>query len=462
MSLPRNEIQTLLEEYLDDALKGERLSALEAAIKDDPWVADQLQRLRDERALRLRAMREDPRLGNAQLPPQFTQRVMKAALAAAAAETANEASEPLHDSRSASSGERPTNRTASVDSASRVARAFQGDRDLQGDRTGAAGSARFRRRRWLRPLSGSVGVAAAVLIVAMLIPGSNDPDELTQAGSGAVDPENVDLENLDPENLDPKNLDPKNLDPENLAPENLVQVMEEVPLADPAPEPEPNRLETADPAPAASSDSPRIAANTLEQPTPSPQPRAMETDLPATAPLGFVMVYEVTQTPEGAASRAVLGALTSAGIEVAARREVSEQVVGYLRDAKLVAAEDASPEADRAEILYIEASGKALDQFMVSLFADTDNVAQLRWNMAIDPPLSKAVQNLQQVHPASVQHSADASTAWPLVSEQGERADFTLSPERPPLMPLERDGWNGMASASQGPDIRSQLILLIR
>lgn len=440
MSLPPEQSDQLLNEYLDDALSAERLAMLETVLAEDSAVGLRLEQLREERAERLQAFRDDPRFRNVRLSPDFTQRVVAAAAAASAlpspAATATTAPLP----------------------------------------------------RWVRPVAVVAGIAAAVLIAVSLFPGQNglpdlpDPgqDNIAQASKPPLDddptpltsvPEHAIAEVDTPPGSPAATMQDVRIAAAPRATSGADSVTPPVPAAgSPATgSPETAVPEAVSPSaiaqamdPAANNGSPDLVASPDSVPGGAPA----ASGAPANSiPLNMVMIYEVTQTARGKASGSVLASLRKAGIDVQARRAVDQEVVGYLQQAKLVAADVAAEQnadSPRVSILYIEASGKALDRFMVSMFTDTENVAQLRWNVATDPPLAAAVKQLQRVPETQVRHAEDNSVAWRLVSGEDEQVDFAVNADARPLLPLQRQGWDGISSSDKGPDIQSRLILLIR
>lgn len=425
MPLPPEQIEQLLNEYLDDALSGERLATVEAAVAENPALSLRLGRLRDERAERLEAFRDDPRFRNVRLSPDFTQRVVEAAAAAASA--------------------RPLPHPA------------------------APAPAMAGTRRWLRPLAIVAGIAAAVLIAVSLFPKQhaepNPGPGLAEATRPSVTGEGLASVAV------PDAIDPVVDTPSAMAEVQAVDIVATPRVtpeaADPVAPVQPDAVmpEAAAPSEIAQAMVPEAGVAAPDA-VPDLAPSAAA-DPGSSISLDMVMVYEVTRTARGKSNTSVMEALQKAGIDVEARRPVGEDVVGYLQQAKLLAddqSRDQRANNQRASVLYVEASGKALDRFMVSMFTDTDNIAQLRWNVATDPPLVAAMKKLQQVSAPDVQHAEDSSTAWRLVSGEGdgEQLDFAVHADARPLMPLKREGWNAMGSSNQGPDIQSRLILLVR
>ncbi|QEG42537.1 anti-sigma factor family protein [Roseimaritima ulvae] len=468
MPLPPEQSDQLLNEYLDDALGAERLSMVEKALAADPAVALRLEQLREERTERLQAFREDPRFRNVRLSPDFTQRVVAAAAAASAL-----------PSRSGTTSQ-PAAAMAQPAAAMAQPAAAMAQPAAAMAQPAAAMS---RLPRWVRPVAVVAGIAAAVLIAVSLFPGQSvlpDPgqnsDRIAQASGpplddkptalpldpeqavAGVDTPDTSMEDVriaaapratsdadsmtptDPETVSPEIVAPEIVTPETVSPSAIAQAMD----------------------PAANGGSPDLVPSPDSVPAGDPATNGAPAN---SIPLNMVLIYEVTQTTRGKANGAVLASLRKAGIEVQAHRAVSDEVVGYLQQAKLVGADVAAEQnADtpRVSILYIEASGKALDRFMVSMFTDTENVAQLRWNVAADPPMAVAVKRLQEVSETDVRHAEDNSVAWQLVSGEGEQVDFAVNADGRPLLPLQRQGWDGISSGDQGADIQSRLILLLR
>ncbi|QDS95694.1 hypothetical protein FF011L_44940 [Roseimaritima multifibrata] len=391
MALPPENIEQLLEEYLDDALRGDERQAVEDALANDSALAERLDDLLAERALRLQAMLGDSRFENVRLDAGFADRVL------AAVDQAE--------------GVAPTVPLKPADN----------------------------KKNW-KPVVIAVAALAACLMLAYLglMPGGDSGvDGPEVAGSNRVVPAvpSGDLANAPAVELPQAN------------PSMAVAASEsaqEVPATDLVPPP------------AAMGDvpTPEMVAADRSAAEFSPSLQVPADDLK------MVMVYEVSQTELGKANGAVVAALKEAGIDLKARQPVADEVVSYLQEANLVAAE--AEAGANGSILYVEASGKSLDRFMVSMFADSDNIAGLRWSLAFDPPVVAAVKELEKIDPAKVQHEGGASTAWQL-TRQGAGAENFEFPDGPSrLQPLQRDSWKAVGSAPLGPDIQSQVLLLIR
>lgn len=181
-----------------------------------------------------------------------------------------------------------------------------------------------------------------------------------------------------------------------------------------------------------------------------------------------VMMFEVEQTEAGRANNAVLQAMRNAGIQADLKQRVTDAVVGYLQKAQLVA--DGGDTGDQAaasspvSVVYVEASGKQLDQFMLSLFKDTEQVARIGWNLAMDAPVVDAATQIEKIVATDVRHAESTSAAWQLVTGDAQQG-FAAPGAGREFFPINRSdpsGWEAVGSADTGPDIRSKLLILIR
>jgi len=180
------------------------------------------------------------------------------------------------------------------------------------------------------------------------------------------------------------------------------------------------------------------------------------------------MIFEVEQTDRGRENRAVFQAMQEAGIRANGSHAINEAVVGYLQEAELVGGPpqetDRSADSRPVSIVYVEASGKQLDRFMVSLFANTDEIGRIGWNLAMDAPVVAATSAISQVVPTEVQSTDAAGAAWQIVASDTEGRFPAAAGERT-FLPIDRrdpEAWQGGDSASLGADIRSRLLILIR
>jgi|GEM_PF-3674837 len=423
MSLPSEKIEWLLNEYLDDALQGADLAFVQQALAEDAEASERLDALRRERAERLAAMQTDPRFEHVRLGAGFSERVLQAIAREQA--VANESA--------------PSVSRKSQDPTERIALAER-DRPV----------------RWQRGVVIAVGLAAAFLLAVTLFPRpkatevaqrEETPAERQQEKTPERTPAVVQGSQRSDQNAAPDMMEVANADtvasPSDTATPQVADALPVVEELDPqvAAMPAMNLDVAVDNGSASSPD--QVAV-------PGQDPRM---------PLNVVMVFEVTRTELGKSNGAVMEALRAAGIDVRARQPVDQKVVGFLQQAKIVGNQD---DSERAAIVYIEASGKALDRFMVSMFTDTDHIGQIRWNMAMDPPLLAAVKQLHRFTETEVRHAADDSAAWQLVSGEGREADFRVHSDARPLLPLKREGWDAVGSASQETDIQGRLILLVR
>lgn len=452
MSLPRQLHEQLLSAYLDDALSGDERVHVEQMLARDAAVRAELQQMQRLQAETRRALAiPPPGAGERKLDDQFADRVMQAAFA---------------EARQADLPEGHPLRRA----ADRVA----ASRDASPSRSGGWASA------WGRRQGAALVALAAVLLLAVTLgrPGVDNPvDDPVVAEANGGDTNGGDA--AQPADPQPAGQYPEPSAGLAVTEDSVDDGSATATAADQGPavdsvnsdaapmivandrpdrptEPSPDGIASAavNPSPA--------EPVTPAQPAMDPERRVAAAGAPAALqlPINMVLVLQVEQTELGRADEAVLQALRDAGIRTGIDRAIGQQVVGYLREAKMVASSGEEDEGLRSSILFVEAPGKQLDRFMVSLFQRPEQIARVGLDLGTDPPLVAAASQLSQVEPSQVQHAPDTATAWRLVSGE-DRVDFTLPAAGRAFTPVKADMAAGL-SAAQGPDILGRLLMVIR
>lgn len=451
MSLPSEQLETLLNEYLDGELDGDVLAKVERILGEDPDAASLLDQLRQQRAARIDAMRNDPLVRRHRLPDDFSQRVL------AAIEAERQPSVTTNPSP----------------------------------------------RRWQAAATAALALAASLLLVVLLRSDSSDVDTVAvqpaedsvadhpaaDAPSNKADDSSAADPGARPEAAMVTDTDKQNrLPAASRSPEaNLAIDSDRQPGTSTAETEDEMTAGAPDPASAiaasgspGTANPPRSAADRKSKPNdeamPSTDPLVAtdRSDDPAREPmlegrpLRMLLVYEVERTAAGRATNCVFEGLREAGIAIKQQQPVDEQVLDHLHDARMVSKEASSPEADDTRILFLAASAGSLDRFMLAMFDDTENIATIRWNAATDAPLLAAAERLRSA--ARAQQQPQQSAAWPLAPaannddqrNEDRNVRFAVPRDGRMLLPLQRDTWEQSGSALAGGEELSHLLLLIR
>ncbi len=116
--------------------------------------------------------------------------------------------------------------------------------------------------------------------------------------------------------------------------------------------------------------------------------------------LGTILVLDVRRTDAGRASDAVAKAMNAAEITPASRKEVTEQIAGFVAD-------NVDEQLEDASVLYLQLPGKQFDLFYQQLWADEAGIESVRMNMAMKAPVQQ-VGDEDRPDPTTVLHEADA------------------------------------------------------
>lgn len=403
MSLPKDLLDQLLSGYLDDALSADERERVERLLQSDPLVAEELQQLR---ALQhsLRALARADAAGR-KLGPAFADRVLDAAVARARAEGLAD-DHPL-----IRLAEQPASRPVTVSP-----------------------------RPW-RVAALLVGLAASIaLAVIALRPETNPPqaNSMLAGTSPAMDPLDLAPERMQVGELGVREQGALAAVPGTAA-SDVAQAESAAPQVEPiAPAP----LQPAPPAPPASSIA--VAPPSMDVIGEPPSPATIN----APGQLAVLMVFRVRTTSAGEASGAVEQAMRLAAIEPATKTPISEVLAGSVPASQ-------PPGGEQAKVLYLQAPLKQLDKFHLQLLADEEGIESVEMSLLSGRPTMQVMEALD-IDPTSIRHSS-----LELVSNNGAVEQLTNQLTQLPFAPLSAPMPLAASSASQGPDVMGQILVLV-
>jgi hypothetical protein len=119
---------------------------------------------------------------------------------------------------------------------------------------------------------------------------------------------------------------------------------------------------------------------------------------------------------------------------------------------------------DDVSILYLEGTAKALDRLINELYEDRDGIESVRFGLATEMPIRNLAMSLQRpVDPTTVRQSTswiveaeDAAVSRALTRSLGDRATVRLSAD------VAESGMNTTLGSTDGPDVMSQMFILVR
>lgn len=453
MSLPREILDQLLSGYLDDALSADEHARVERLLETDPEVARELEELRG-----IRSALRDVAVADAKfrLPAGFADRVLDASVATARSEGLSE--------------DHPLIRLAEQPSSKRSSVASRASHD--------------RRESSWRGAAVLVALAASIVFaVVALRPDVNPVDQdapvvaMTDPGAG-VDP-GADVDPTPPSSIvaqangsgrdsDVIVQTPTPTDDTSDVTQAIVVVdsdpnraVDSVAGASGRDQPEPSKASVDA---IAANDTPGVgAANRGPVSVTDGGPQMVSSTSRQTEPrtqLGVILVVDIEQTDQGRQADTVKAAMRAVGIGAASQKRVTEDVVGIVGDVDPSAAD-----AD-ADILYLQVSAKRLDRLVMTLVADEQNIQGVRFLLAEDAPILRFASSLQPVDPTEIQHAG----AWQLAGDSQPWVGAITQDlvGRPDYLPIDsttaQAGAASMMSQpkSGGPDVMSQILLLIR
>lgn len=408
MTMPTEQLRELLEAYLDDALTTDELSALQKRLDTDQQASQWLNRLREERIQRLVAMRSDPRFQDAKLPDDFLPRVLQA----------------MESQRAGENASSPQMTVA--------------------DTLRLPPKPRLRRSVWW-----TLAATAAAIVVAIAVwPERSGPTTALQPLRPADDADNRLAEPAADQMAVASGRDHG----KDATDQSQVS---QTPAGGPAVPPE--KVTDTEMA--------KLDSALAELGPAEAVPQSLDAMVDVSAMPGIrmsvVLVYEVTQTAKGRETAAVVAALQAAGIELQKQRFLAPEVVGLFAEADV--AQTSSGSKSDAAVLYVQASARMLDRFMLNVFRDDQHFQTVRWNMATDTKLLAAVSKVHASATGSPVRPGAQSSAWPLAAADQTALQPTVDADQSmPLLPLERESWIPAASTASGAEEISNVLLLIR
>lgn len=405
MSLPKEILDQLLSGYLDDALSADERARIERLLETDPEVATQLEELRDLVGALKEVSKTD---AGFKLPAGFADRVLDAAVASAASEGLSD-EHPL-----VRLAEQPSSKRPHPTSNRRVA---------------------------------GVLVALAASIVIAVFAFRPDVSDVVIENTGVVVAPPADVPAVD----EVPDVGPA-VGPVDSPDVNRIAV---APVTNIKPNvPSPNDV-AVDPAPAPEA----VAVNDTPMVTPEIATPELVSQTPRSVVISEILVLHVKRTEFGRENEAVKVAMKGAGIDSASEKKISDDVVNL--------AKDESEAADRdAVVLYLQASAKSIDQFILSLVADRVGIESVRLALAEDAPTLDVAQAAQPVDATKIRHAG----TWQLSSDSAGLIGAIAGSLEDRSGYLSIDPATAQVGAASviatpktnGPDIMSQVLILIR
>lgn len=397
MSLPREILDQLLSGYIDDALSGDERARVEQLLRDEPEVARELQELRDIRTALQEVHRADRAI---HLGPNFADRVLQATVDQAKTEGLSEDHPVMllseQPSTAVARGELPVVRIA-----------------------------------------GAIAALAATIIVAIAVMQSpkNDPEEglLVQNDPLVEDPVNVPAA---PEPVIEKET------PGVAAPSEML--VQEDPIdnaTSPIEIPDPVQMPVKDDV----NDVPDRLNNIAKDTTPAMTPKDVQAQLLLAQ--GMVMAIDVRQSEQGKADNVIGRLMAKAGLMPADQKQINGEIVGFTKTL--------ADENKAVSVLYLDDSGKKIDNFINAMVADVEGIESISFNLVADAPIIGVANALREIDPTTVRHS------WQL-QDSGDNSlgSLTQALSSQSFADLNRGRAAGIVSG--GTDIRARLFVLVR
>jgi hypothetical protein len=286
-----------------------------------------------------------------------------------------------------------------------------------------------------------VGLAASIaLAVIALRPETNPPqaNSMLAGTSPAMDPLDLAPERMQVGELGVREQGALAAVPGTAA-SDVAQAESAAPQVEPiAPAP----LQPAPPAPPASSIA--VAPPSMDVIGEPPSPATIN----APGQLAVLMVFRVRTTSAGEASGAVEQAMRLAAIEPATKTPISEVLAGSVPASQ-------PPGGEQAKVLYLQAPLKQLDKFHLQLLADEEGIESVEMSLLSGRPTMQVMEALD-IDPTSIRHSS-----LELVSNNGAVEQLTNQLTQLPFAPLSAPMPLAASSASQGPDVMGQILVLV-
>ena len=176
-------------------------------------------------------------------------------------------------------------------------------------------------------------------------------------------------------------------------------------------------------------------------------PATTKMEVPNTSS-GAILVLDVRRTASGRQSGAVADAMEHASLGPASEKEITEEIVGLVKETQQSADEEVS-------VLYLQAPARSLDRFYLRLMADREGIESVGMTIALDAPVMKMVRALRS-DPTAVRHNASLQ----LISENGVVGQFASQLGQLQYIPLNQAALNTIPS--KGPDVPAQILVLVR
>ena len=422
MSLPKELLDQLLTGYLDDALTADERVRVEQLLESNAEIADELGQLRDLRQSLQVLSKVD---SDIKLDQGFADRVLGAAVARAREEGLAD-DHPL-----ISLAEQPSTSPAAT----------------------APRSSSWRAAAIL------VGLAASIVIAVFVLrpQTETDPVMIAKSETTPADPQDIPL-TRDALVPDETPASPR-VEPGPMLAENGQPSLDTVASSEATPsvgrsDVDDARSVDADPSldPGTGSATQDSVAAVDAPPMTTEREAAVTTVPDPMAKLGAILVVDVRRTEAGRANDAVAKAMSAAEIAPASRKEVTEQIAGFVADNV-----DDDDSAEGASVLYLQLPGKQFDLFYQQLWADEEGIESVRMTIAMGAPVMQLVDSVRP-DPTTVVHEA---AAYELFSQSGAVDQLISELDELPFPAATRSGV-ATSLLGSGPDVQAQVLVLVR
>jgi hypothetical protein len=167
---------------------------------------------------------------------------------------------------------------------------------------------------------------------------------------------------------------------------------------------------------------------------------------------GAILVLDVRLTAIGRMKDAISAAMQDAGLNPADKQELPDELVGAVNEG-----ENETKVDDDVTVMYLQASAKTLDRLYLSLMSDQEGIDSIGMSLAVNAPILKVVDSIAP-DPTTVRHD---NTALQLSGQQAVVGGLAGQLDQLRFTPLNRATASAM-STSSGPDVPSQILLLVR
>jgi hypothetical protein len=425
MSLPRELLLELLSVHMDGELSHDERERVEQMLANDSAVRDLFASLQQQSLLVRDALQSNAGLNDNKLDQAFADRVFHAAVAASEAEglSAN------HPVRLAARG------------------------------TGVSGFSPASKRNRNLWISGLAVLAASILFVTLYNrPVVDDIRGVGVAVSDVVNDKVADNATSTQQTTEPAGTE-------------LPSVQSIASVDPPSPNTQPTTQPAADLELPTAADSARVAADSARLATDSARMATEEPGDMAIAPgmqsLRAIFVYEVHVTSSGRANGVIERALRESNIRISNHRQVDSALTSHLQNGGIIGGTTVSPSAEQAvELMFLDGSGRRLEQAMLKLLAAEGEVSRVGFNMVMDPPVMVAVDSLQSGRPEEIRSiEEDPETVAEPLQPALSTESFTASDRQ--FAPMGRESVGMLTemaslSAADQADVPAQVLMVIR